>query len=128
MTYQTPPPHHLVPYPDRLTEDYDAFDWLLDCNPIALAELAREYLARINSLEREKARTQPFAVICSDLDRCVHGRHSSDDCWGCKGRSKGNLFIPPPGQQMGNTLSGKPIVHPVTAKRHLPEAWTPYGL
>lgn len=37
-----------------------------------------------------------------DLDRCEHGRHSVDACWGCPGgRSSGNLFlIPRPGLEI----------------------------
>lgn len=31
-----------------------------------------------------------------DLDRCVHGRHSIDDCFDCpNGKSTGNLFLLP---------------------------------
>lgn len=29
----------------------------------------------------------------ADLDRCEHGRHSIDTCWGCGYWSTGNLYL-----------------------------------
>lgn len=54
-----------------------------------------------------------------DLDRCVHGRHSIDPCFGCPGGwSTGNLLLTN-GQVIGHNLYGEPIV--VTAVRPRPE-------
>jgi hypothetical protein len=45
----------------------------------------------------------------SDLDRCLHGRHSTDPCWGCPGgQSEGNLFVSE-GLRIGTNLYGEPI-------------------
>lgn len=45
----------------------------------------------------------------SDLDRCVHGRHSIDRCLGCPdGVSTGNLFLRN-GQRIGTDHGGEPI-------------------
>jgi len=38
--------------------------------------------------ERDEARG-----ILSDLDRCEHGRHEGDECYGCGGPSKGNPVV-----------------------------------
>lgn len=33
-------------------------------------------------------------ILASDLDRCEHGRHSTDSCFGCPGgKSAGNPFL-----------------------------------
>jgi hypothetical protein len=46
----------------------------------------------------------------SDLDRCVHGRHSTDPCFNCPGgQSAGNLYLED-GARIGTTLYGEPIV------------------
>ena len=65
-----------------------------------------------------------------DLDRCEHGRHSTDNCFGCPGGwSTGNLFLAriavledrdcEAGEQVriGTTLGGEPIL--VTPIRRL---------
>lgn len=45
-----------------------------------------------------------------DLDRCEHGRHSIDPCFGCPGGwSLGNQFLEA-GQRIGTTLGGEPIL------------------
>lgn len=44
-----------------------------------------------------------------DLDRCEHGRHVKDPCFGCPGGwSTGNLLVKP-GTMIGHTLYGEPI-------------------
>lgn len=46
----------------------------------------------------------------ADLDRCEHGRHSLDPCYGCPdGWSTGNLFLVD-GQRIGTDLGGQPII------------------
>lgn len=46
----------------------------------------------------------------NDLDRCEHGRHSIDPCFSCPdGWSTGNMFLEP-GQRIGTTLGGEPII------------------
>jgi hypothetical protein len=61
----------------------------------------------------------------ADLDRCVHGRHSIDDCYGCPGAlSTGNLFLASADRELtrgtttriGTTYDGRAIV--VTPIRH----------
>ena len=45
----------------------------------------------------------------NDLDRCEHGRHLADPCFGCPGGwSTGNLCLRE-GQVIGHTLGGRPI-------------------
>jgi hypothetical protein len=57
-----------------------------------------------------------------DLDRCQHGRHSADPCFGCPdGQSTGNLLIPP-GTLIGTGLHGW-IVVPPNEQRYEPAAW-----
>lgn len=46
----------------------------------------------------------------TDLDRCVHGRHSIDSCFDCPGGwSVGNTFLTN-GQRIGTDLYGEPIL------------------
>lgn len=57
------------------------------------------------------------------LDRCVHGRHRQDSCLGCPGRqSEGNQFLQP-GQRIGTTLYGDPIIVPEQHERGHSENW-----
>lgn len=66
-----------------------------------------------------------LAQILMDLDRCEHGRHSRDQCFGCpSGQSAGNPFLKP-GQQIGYFLDGHPIVVPEHERRYEPAAWRP---
>ena len=59
----------------------------------------------------ERDRGLKAQSILSDLDRCVHGRHATDSCNECGGRSGNNPFLHP-GKRIGTTISGKPIVLP----------------
>ena len=47
-----------------------------------------------------------------DLDRCPHGRHERDVCYGCQidghKYNQGNPFLP--WTRVGTNLSGKPIL------------------
>lgn len=53
----------------------------------------------------------------SDLDRCEHGRHLADTCWGCPGGwSTGNLCLEP-GTLIGHALSGVEIRVPAQWRR-----------
>lgn len=64
-----------------------------------------------------------FAMIMFDLDRCQHGRHAIDPCYGCPGgKSTGNLLIPP-NTLIGHTVHGRPIVVPAEGDVHHYQAW-----
>jgi hypothetical protein len=52
-----------------------------------------------------------WAIICADLDRCEHGRHEGDACFGCGGTSKGNPLLLGT-RQIGFTMDGHKIVVP----------------
>lgn len=60
-----------------------------------------------------------------DLDRCVHGRHSVDPCYGCPGgQSAGNqcltVWLAQPGEdvRIGTGVHGEPItITPVRERR-----------
>lgn len=54
-----------------------------------------------------------LSQILSDLDRCKHGRHRGDSCFGCPcGQSMGNLYMPTPGSRVGFDRLGKPYFMP----------------
>jgi hypothetical protein len=67
----------------------------------------------------EWERVTGMAMLVSDLDRCVHGRHATDGCSYCAqdtgGMSTGNLLLPP-GTRIGTTMTGLPIVVPHSAR------------
>lgn len=66
---------------------------------------------------------QLFAELVLDLDRCMHGRHAADPCFGCPGGNHGNPLIPP-GTLIGSGLSGaERIVVPPNDQRYDPRAW-----
>jgi hypothetical protein len=71
-------------------------------------------------------RAEEFAAVLADLDRCQHGRHEGDACTlrgGCGGPSLGNPYAHP-GQVIGFSLSGQPIVMPGRSQRHVdPGSW-----
>lgn len=57
--------------------------------------------------------------VPEDLDRCDHGRHSTDDCFHCPdGRSEGNMYLSVwvgdarrgVKVRIGTTLGGEPIL------------------
>lgn len=62
-----------------------------------------------------------FRQLIYDLDRCIHGRHQKDHCWGCPDGNHGNPLIPP-GTLIGTTVHGR-IVVPPHAQRYDPRAW-----
>jgi hypothetical protein len=91
--------------------------------------------ATIGQIEHALARTEPeadppgnptpsqLATVLADLDRCEHGRHSVDSCYGCPdGHSVGNPYMPV-GQQIGYDRYGDPISVPAPEDRYKPEAW-----
>lgn len=52
----------------------------------------------------------------ADLDRCVHGRHSIDPCWGCPGgQSAGNPHLVE-GTIIGYDYTGRPYRVPPGAR------------
>lgn len=57
-------------------------------------------------------RLRGCAAVLSDLDRSAVGRHRGDsESQDETGRSQGNQFLTP-GQRIGTSLSGKPIIFP----------------
>lgn len=55
---------------------------------------------------------QPDTVrwTANDLDRCQHGRHVADACFGCPGGfSAGNIYLDE-GSVIGHNIWGQPIV------------------
>lgn len=55
----------------------------------------------------ERMKTEAYKLI-SDLDRCEHGRHAIDSCFGCPGgHSAGNPHLRP-GQIVGYDYTGRP--------------------
>lgn len=73
-----------------------------------------------------KSEDQSLAKIIRALDRCAHGRHAADSCVDCPGgQSTGNLHLQP-GQRIGTSLGGVPIVVPHDwAVRTVAEYWIP---
>jgi hypothetical protein len=65
-----------------------------------------------------------WETLISDLDRCEHGRHSTDSCFSCPdGKSTGNLELKP-GSVIGHTLHGTyKIVVPEPEVMHDPAEW-----
>ncbi len=62
-------------------------------------------LDRLEHLERV------FSAVY-DLDRCVHGRHERDVCFGCQGDSEGavsNNGNPHADDTVGYDISGRPL-------------------
>lgn len=61
----------------------------------------------------EVDRLRPIVGLVSDLDRCIHGRHLPDDCFGCQRngfpRNEGNPWLKD-GQRIGTTLGGRAII------------------
>lgn len=68
-----------------------------------------------------------LAKILSDLDRCRHGRHRREPCYGCPdGLSIGNPHIPQPGKVVGYDITGATYVMPgVGESCGDPESWRP---
>lgn len=68
-------------------------------------------------------RIEGLAKILLDLDRCQHGRHEGDACFGCPtGFSSGNPNMTT-GQVIGYGLDGQWIVLPDREHKHDPNAW-----
>lgn len=86
---------------DERMEPHDAA-WCADA-----AEAVMDLLRRDAWLERTELSRVRRAT--ADLDRCEHGRHAVDNCFGCPdGWSTGNLFLED-GQRIGTTLYGEAI-------------------
>lgn len=72
----------------------------------------------------EIERLSKWARICSDLDRCEHGRHEGDVCGGrsgCNGPSLGNKLIGH--APIGHTMDGAHIFSPPRSRRSDPDEW-----
>lgn len=71
---------------------------------------------------------ESYSPILSTLDRCEHGRHAKDNCFSCPGgQSTGNLLLQP-GQRIGTTLYGEPLVVPADMNdRSDPTRWSESG-
>lgn len=69
-----------------------------------------------------------YSPMLAALDRCLHGRHSHDRCSDCtQGWSTGNVFLTP-GERVGTTLHGNPIVVPEEqGLRSNPHRWVVGG-
>ena len=64
-----------------------------------------------------------LAEVLLDLDRCTHGRHSVENCFGCPtGQSVGNLLLPA-GTVIGHGHRGVPIIVPPVEDRDDWTAW-----
>ena len=78
-------------------------------------DLDRSLATLVFNALREAGLLDPYASSYSPmlgaLNRCRHGRHAKDRCLDCGGQSTGNLFLEP-GQRIGTTLYGVPIVVP----------------
>jgi hypothetical protein len=70
----------------------------------------------------DRARTaEQLAGVLADLDRCEHGRHEGDNCFGCEGPSVGNLIAQE--RRIGTTLGARPIRVPERGKGHIADDW-----
>lgn len=70
-----------------------------------------------------------YSPLLAALDRCLHGRHEKDRCLDCERKgsrySRGNTFLTP-GQRIGTTLYGEPIIVPEEqSHRSDPDRWVP---
>jgi hypothetical protein len=83
--------------------------------------LARTKEPNIPTLD-SRSSDGPWAALCSDLDRCIHGRHWGDDCGSCGGTSTGNPHLRP-NHVIGYGLRGEPIIMPDRGHKHDPAAW-----
>lgn len=64
-----------------------------------------------------------LAEVLLDLDRCAHGRHSAENCFGCPtGQSTGNVLLPA-GTVIGHGQRGVPIIVPPAEDRDDWTAW-----
>jgi hypothetical protein len=62
-------------------------------------------------------------TVLADLDRCEHGRHCGNACFGCpEGVSPGNPHMQP-GQVIGYGLDGIEIVVPDRSHKYNPSNW-----
>jgi hypothetical protein len=83
--------------------------------------LLRTENALTGAAPRMDETARAWAAFASDIDRCEHGRHSADECYGCNGQSHGNPLLRP-GATIGRGLRDA-IVVPQWADRHDPKAW-----
>lgn len=80
-------------------------------------------LAEHNDVNYKRA--EKWHALVADLDRCKHGRHSSDECSMCGGMSEGNPHLQP-GAILGFDISGRVYVVPAKEDRYDIEAWGPH--
>lgn len=71
---------------------------------------------------REQA-VRSITSFFADLDRCEHGRHRQDNCFGCPdGQSSGNKLLET-GRVIGHDYRGRQIVVPPQDQRRHVAAW-----
>lgn len=85
-----------------------------------------EMREEIKNLRAQVARLtlklQGWHCFASDLDRCEHGRHPEDACYGCPDGNRGNTLLTE-GQVIGHTVHGHEIVVPPVEERKDARAW-----
>jgi hypothetical protein len=62
-------------------------------------------------------------LLLADMDRCEHGRHSTDSCFDCPGGKSSGNQVCPPGTLIGHNYAGREIRVPEADKRHDPSEW-----
>jgi hypothetical protein len=86
------------------------------------SEARRELEEARREIAELRAEVTSWRALVSDLDRCVHGRHRIDPCYGCGAHNHGNPHMPT-GMVIGHTVHGKEIVVPPEEERMEPRAW-----
>ena len=87
-------------------------------------DLRMDTLAHLGMVADSNANRVRALAILLDLDRCQHGRHEGESCFGCSGQvSVGNEHNPP-GHILGYTVHGRTIAVPMDkAGRHDLQNW-----
>lgn len=119
--------HDLITQHDPEDETCDAFGGMdvgvCPCGRrrISLADHELTSVERERYFEERAQRAEALAAVLADLDRCEHGRHEGENCFGCKGPSTGNLFAQE--RRIGTTLGPRAIRVPERGKGHDAADW-----
>lgn len=85
-------------------------------------ELQAKLKAAEQKIEEQRRELDSWHGLVYNLDRCIHGRHQADLCYGCGAQNQGNPHITT-GQVIGYTVHGHRITVPPEEERMNPRAW-----
>ena len=119
-------PQRVYEWPEHIRDAHRAWDGDFASRTRMTDRMFAEHaleaaLPAIRGMLRDPGADAALRMV-SDLDRCEHGRHQGDACYGCGAESAGNVNVQE-GETIGHDIGGREYRMPPVGERHRPSAW-----